>query len=313
MDTCKQPTQLRTLFEAGAIKKGEFVRTVYQSHRVLFDYPEYLTGTDVESLEIRKEGIVATFGSPSLRMWCPPGEARHTALSCLDFRRYEAEEIRMMMRVGEDCRTIIDIGANAGFYSISLGKTWPDAQIYAFEPIPSTHRELRRNLILNDVTNVESFNLGLADAPGELTFYFDPTISGATSSAPLGDGFETSKVGCTVTTLDAFVDERQISPDLIKCDVEGGELKTFLGARTVLSRHTPIVFTEMLRKWAARFGYHPNELIEYFAGLGYECYFIAGEVLQRLHTMGEETAQTNFFFLHSERHLPRFMAKGLVK
>ena len=86
-------------------------------------------------------------------------------------------------------------------------------------------------------------------------------------------------------------------PDLIKCDVEGGELKTFLGARNTLAEHRPVVFTEMLRKWAARFHYHPNDLIAFFATLDYVCYRIENGALTPMPHMTDDTAETNFFFI----------------
>ena len=43
------------------------------------------------------------------------------------------------------------------------------------------------------------------------------------------------------------------------------ELETF-------KKFKPIIFTEMLRKWAAKFGYHPNDIINYFSNFGYNCF-----------------------------------------
>jgi FkbM family methyltransferase len=312
MDMNRQPSELRTLYETGSIGKLEFIKSAYQTHQHLFTYPRYLEGTNIDRLEIRPEGVIASFKNPAIQLWCPPGEERHTTLTCLDFREYETSELQMLLRLAKRTQCFIDIGANAGFYSIAVAKTIPSARIYSFEPIPSTYSELCRNLALNGVSQVHAMNLGLADLPGELTFYFDSTVSGAASSAPLGAGFETSKIVCQVTTLDAFVKERSLAPDLIKCDVEGGELKTFLGARETLEKFQPIVFTEMLRKWAARFGYHPNELIDVFESLGYQCFSIAGDRLTPLTRMTDQTVETNFFFLHNDKHIPGFRNEGLI-
>ena len=300
--------QLRNDFEAGVLGKQDFVKDAYRTHRQLFEYPAYLAGTNLQSIEILEQGVAVRFRDPAIRMWCTPGEERHTALTCLNFRDYERQELGMMLRLaavcaGNGCRTFMDIGANVGFYSLALAKAMPAASIYAFEPIPSTFGELRRNLDLNELRRVEAFNLGLSDVLGELTFYFDPTVSGATSSAPLGAGFTTHEVKCAVETLDVFAARHGLNPDLIKCDVEGAELKVFLGARKTLERAKPVVFSEMPRKWSARFGYHPNDIIALFAQLGYRCFTIAGSILRQLDVVTDDTIDT---------HIPKAQAAGLV-
>lgn len=291
------PTALRLQYESGALPKRDFIQGAYQTHRHLFAYPSYLEDTNVESVELRREGVIVGFRESAIRMWCPEGEQRHTTLTCLDFRQYESDELRLLERFAKGRRCFLDIGANAGFYSMGMAKAFPDLEIHAFEPVPTTFEQLRRNLMLNGTSKVQAHHTGLADVAGELTFYFDATVSGASSSAPLGDGFDTTTVACPVTTLDEFVTRHSLRPDLIKCDVEGGELKTFLGARNTLAEHRPVVFTEMLRKWAARFHYHPNDLIAFFATLDYVFYRIESGALTPMPHMTDDTVGTNFFFI----------------
>ena len=76
----------------------------------------------------------------------------------------------------------------------------------------------------------------------------------------------------------------------------------FAGGARVFSELQPVVYTEMLRKHAARFDYHPNEIIEMFKGWGYNCYTSDGERLLPFEKMDESTQETNFFFLHEEKH-----------
>ncbi len=85
--------------------------------------------------------------------------------------------------------------------------------------------------------------------------------------------------------------------DFIKCDVEGAELLTFQGGLKTITKYKPIVFTEMLRKWSAKFNYHPNEIIELFKDIGYGCYFVVNDKLHEIKMMTDETIETNFFFL----------------
>ncbi|MBV5329624.1 MAG: FkbM family methyltransferase, partial [Chlorobium sp.] len=85
-------------------------------------------------------------------------------------------------------------------------------------------------------------------------------------------------------------------------DVEGAELFAFQGAMKTLQRDKPIVFTEMLRKWAEKFNYHPNDIITLFSSLEYRCFYADGSNLKELAEMTDDTVETNFFFLHSGKH-----------
>ena len=111
------------------------------------------------------------------------------------------------------------------------------------------------------------------------------------------------QMNCRVERLDDFALSNQKSVDFIKCDVEGAELLVFKGALETLKKDKPIVFSEMLRKWSAKYDYHPNDIIELFSGFGYRCFTTNGRgKLKAFTQMTQETIETNYFFLHKEKH-----------
>ncbi len=304
---------LRSDFEAGLLTKLAYNGEMWNNHQRLFDYARFLPGTNVEAIEITEDAVVFRLRDPKILLRCTPSDQRHVAITSFNFGQYELHDFRVVMRLAKACSVIVDIGANTGFYSIALGQRYPYAQIVAFEPIPATYGELVRNLTLNGITNVSTYNVGLSDRTSDEPFYFDVTVPGATSGAPLGPEFgPTQTLICPVQSLDAFVERTGTAPDFIKCDVEGGELRVFRGAADTLARFKPIVFTEMLRKWSARFGYHPNEMMDFFRSYGYDCFVVNGAVLAPFAQMTEETIETNFFFLHRQRHLEMVRFFGLL-
>jgi FkbM family methyltransferase len=213
---------------------------------------------------------------------------------------YEKEEREMLLSLAKDGDTFFDIGANAGLYSITFAKRYPKSRVYAFEPIPVTIAELESNLELNGVENVTICPYGLSDKSDHATFYYAASDSGATSMAPIGERF-----GPTVTTVASVSDldsvcgnEGGFHPDIIKCDVEGAELLVFKGAAKTLETYKPVIQCEMLRKWAKRFNYHPNDIIKFLGEIGYNCYFLKEGSLQPFTEMTDETVETNFFFIH---------------
>ena len=74
------------------------------------------------------------------------------------------------------------------------------------------------------------------------------------------------------------------------------------GAMKLIERDKPVLMLEMLRKWAAKFGYHPNDIIEMLAPLGYSCWYCEQGSFHRLKVVDEDTVPINFFFLHESHH-----------
>src|SRR5260221_4363551 len=69
-----------------------------------------------------------------------------------------------------DC--FIDVGANAGFYSIMFAMKKLTDRIIAFEPDPGNYARLTANLALNDFSGrIEAVPLALGDQNSEVTLY----------------------------------------------------------------------------------------------------------------------------------------------
>jgi FkbM family methyltransferase len=305
---------LRSDYEAGMLSKIAYNAEIWAIHERLFEYATFLSGTNVAAIEVDDEGVIFRLRDPQIRLRCTPGDQRHVALTNLNFRQYESQELKVVMRLTKACGVFFDIGANTGFYSIAVARRYPDTNVIAFEPIPSTYKELKSNLALNNIENVAAHNLGLSNRSYDAPFYFDETVPGATSGAPLGPEFgETTTITCPVDTIDNFLGRTGTLPDFIKCDVEGAELHVFQGAATMFEYCTPIIFAEMLRKWSARFGYHPNEMIAFLGDREYKCFVVSDGMLEPFLEMTDETINTNFFFLHKKRHLEVARFLGLLK
>jgi len=143
---------------------------------------------------------------------------------------------------------------------------------------------------------------GLWDAAGEQVLFLDPTLAGAASISPSAPSASHLRASCSMVKLDDYVAEHGLTVDFLKADVEGAELRVILGALATIEARRPVIFAEMLRKHSAPFGYHPNAIIELLAERGYRCYRAENRRLVGFPAMDEETVETNFFFLHTERH-----------
>ena len=274
-------------------------------HIQLRQYQELIAGTDVASIEIHPEELRIVTRENISMAWQP--EDLRTAPNILvDYGVYEPEESPFLLDAATGAHVVFDIGANTGFYSLHwVSRMAPGGSIHAFEPVPSTYAWLVRNVALNELEGViRANNFGIGDEVKTISIFLPEfSGSGAASIKNLHPEEKSIEVEAKIDTLDHYFPTTNLTRlDLMKVDVEGAELFVLKGGRETLARHKPLLFMELLRKWSKPFGYHPNDAIALLGELGYRCYALEGERLVRFHTMTDETANTNFFFAHPEKH-----------
>ncbi|TBR25116.1 FkbM family methyltransferase [bacterium] len=289
--------ELREAFRAGRLTKPEYIKAMTAAHGALYDYAELLKGSQVERLEVTQDGVVVVTRELGLRLLLVPGDARLAQAEMLNFGEYEKALWERAFSLMPEGVRLFDVGANVGAFALSAARRVKSARVHAFEPVPSTFALLEKHLTMNGAVGVRAHPWGLSEKAGTVTFRISDQGSANASAADLGNG-PAREVPGVLKTLDAAAREFG-DPGFVKCDVEGGELLAFRGGVETLRRAKPVVMTEMLRKWAAGFGYHPNDIIALFAGLGYRC-FDSG--LEPFAKMDDATTETNFFFLHPDVH-----------
>jgi len=302
--------KLKKLFDkyiGGNIAKPDYIEEMHNMHSSLFEYSDFIKNKDISKIEITDDSVIMTSRNTAVKIICDSADYRIAPIEILNFTYYEKEDSGMMDELLElmspEGAVIFDIGANIGWYSINFSKKLKQVDIYAFEPVPTTHDYLVTNCVMNGVKNVIREKKGLSDIEDELDIYYYPEGSGNSSLKNLTEDSNVQKFTADITTLDNYMDKNKIkSLDFIKCDVEGAELLVFKGGEKSIIKYKPIIFTEMLRKWSAKFDYHPNEIIEFFAGLGYECFVTKQGKLRKFFEMDDGTIETNFFFMHTVKH-----------
>ncbi len=289
--------ELENTFLEGNIDKKDYIDRMYQYHDFLFQYSDFIKQRDISKIEITDSSVMMTTRDAGIKLMCQRYDQRIAAIETLNFKKYEADEYEMIMKLVKDGDTVFDIGGNIGYYSIALEKSKSNLDIHAFEPIPKTYEYFVANKHLNGCT-AKIYNFGLSNENKDLTFFFYKEGSGNASSALMDDTRETETITCTVTKLDDFIIKNNIKKlDFIKCDVEGAELFVFQGGIETIKKHKPIIFTEILRKWSAKFNYHPNDIINLLAEIGYECFVNRDGNLQKIGFVDDNTVETNFFFI----------------
>lgn len=291
------------LFIKGKIEKRKYIENMYSFHGLLFDYSNFIRNRDISKIEITDGSVVFTTRQHAIKIISKESDQRMAPIEILNFKRYEDSDFDMVIKLLKDDDVVFDIGGNIGYYSIAMSKIKSNLKIHAFEPIPSTYEMFIGNKMLNNA-DITVNNFGLSDEDKELTFYYYKEGSGNASAAIMDEERDTSKINCKVKKMDDYFEISGLNRlDFIKCDVEGAELFAFKGGLKTIEKYKPIIFTEMLRKWSAKFNYHPNDIIKLLAPIGYSCYYECNGELVKIVQIDDDTKPTNFFFLHNVMHV----------
>jgi len=181
----------------------------------------------------------------------------------------ETKFVRAMIRPGE---TVLDIGANMGWYSTLMCElVGPDGRVFAFEPNPSAFRLLVATAARFPQLRV--LQVALGDQEGEAIINI-PEDGAAASLRELRDRETIAQVRCVQDTLDNIVNKENICDiSFIKLDVERFEMEVLRGAEKLLSKPYPPLWLAEINE-QARFGNDPERLIDFFARRGFTGYWI---------------------------------------
>lgn len=165
-----------------------------------------------------------------------------------------APKLREVFREDEPL-VIFDIGACEGEDSIRYARLFPNARIFAFEPVPENVALIERNLSAYGTTRVELVPCALSSEEGSAVFHLSSGApEGAANSEEWNYGNKSSSllppgdvrehhpwlvfdrtIEVRTRTLDGFCRERGIERvDFIHMDVQGAELRVLEGAEGML-------------------------------------------------------------------------------
>lgn len=211
----------------------------------------------------------------------------------------EKTELTIFSEFAKSSRTILDIGANTGLYSVVASRVNPMSAVFSFEPYPVNLNRLRKNISLNNSINIIPFKyaVGSENKAVELAVPSENRICQVSSlnsdfSRNFFSGevtFKNIEVPCK--KLDSIVDDSGLTNiDLIKIDVELHEVEVFKGGIKTIQKYKPIIFCEVLVDEERK-----RYFDETLSVLGYTIYLVTPLGLIKLDRMEKANFRTFLF------------------
>jgi FkbM family methyltransferase len=179
---------------------------------------------------------------------------------------YEPHLTRVFERYCAPGMTVVDVGANLGYYSLLASRlVGTSGRVIALEPNSENCRLLLSSLRLNGSTNVELLPVAADVATGWA--YYSTHVGSNGGLIDAGDLLTHPGVVVPTFRLDELVSGRV---DFLKMDVEGAEGRVMRGATGLIERDRPIVTTELKDEMLARVSeMSVRQYLGYFESLGY--------------------------------------------
>ena len=186
------------------------------------------------------------------------------------FAQHEVEFMRRLAAMGYAPTCIFDIGAAQAGWSLAINDVFPDARYELFEPLAGRRPDYDRYLEprTRQHANLRLHPVALGRANGHAEFWHEQ--GGYGSSLICVNQPAEERINVPIHRLDDYVTKAGLAqPQIIKADVQGGELEIIEGGRRTVAAADIL----HLETWLDR-GYGKrtpllHELIEALAPMGF--------------------------------------------
>lgn len=178
---------------------------------------------------------------------------------------YDRQTVAVMERVLQPASNCVDVGASRGELLKHMVRLAPQGTHLAFEPLPQFYDALIRKF-----PGVRVYDLALSDTTGECSFQHvvtNPAYSGLRRRRYDRLDERVEEIRVRTDRLDNIV-PRNLTPQFLKIDVEGGEFLVLNGAAETIRRHRPFIVFEFGEGAADWYGVEPEQMYGTLAGWG---------------------------------------------
>ena len=206
--------------------------------------------------------------------------------------RYSTEsfEKTVLEKYLKEGQTVLDIGANLGFYSLlARSIIGPKGKIFSFEASKDNAKMIDMSIMENSFENMDVINVAVGNKIGKgflhvSSFYnsehslYDYHYSSGRNSDGGGDCRD-QKISVHLETVDNFLEnnkeekekDENLNADVIKMDIEGAESSALEGMRRTINHNDDLVLvTEFWPQGFKNSNSNPKEFLESLDSFGFK-------------------------------------------
>lgn len=219
------------------------------------------------------------------------------------FREFYEPEYTILNRLLEPGMVFVDVGANAGAFSLAAAKLVGNSGcVLAFEPGPNCFQLLCDSVERNKLGNLHVFDVALTNQIGEAVLFMH---YGKENSLGLGagDSDDITSYMVKTTTLAAVCRQQNIDRiDVMKMDVEGAQQLVMEGGMELIERCRPILLIKNNIGACRRLGLDPETAFDMVRRIGYQFAEVNQQGAMRA---VENPGQTHHVFCVAEESISR--------
>ncbi len=239
----------------------------------------------------------------------------------IDQKLVEEKEMELLPQFLTAQDEAIDIGANYAYYTERLARL--SKKVYAFEPIPFTHKVCAMVIKHYKLKNVVLYKQGVGEKNEWHKFSVPVTDFGAISAGQAHFGerdddregkeiharfTKHEEVNCEVIALDSLLNNFS-NLKFIKIDIEGAEYYAFKGMRKTIEKFRPVILVEINPFFLDGFGLTETQLKSLIDELGYVT-FVYDEKAKKLTEWTAPYVESNYLLI-AKTNLSNF--KNLIQ
>lgn len=204
--------------------------------------------------------------APQIRMELVPGDVSHGSIAFTGF--VELSLTRRLACLAKSGGLLIDVGANAGYFSLLWASAGQSNRVIALEASPRNVELLRRNVRRNGLEGrIDIHPYAAGKEPGRLEFDTGP-------AEQTGWGGFTLKVGANTISVEVLRVDELVPPstlvEALKVDVEGADTWVLMGCERLLrAKRVRHIFFEQNKPRLRALGIQENDAVEFLESVGY--------------------------------------------
>ncbi len=252
-------------------------------------------------MKIIRKLLVKTFGIKTYLTWV---SKIYITLIKMGYSKNKYAELYFTKQIVKAGDTVLDIGANLGYYSYFLAqKIGQNGTLLAVEPIPLFAEIWKKNLKKYNNYNIKLFNCALGSEPKEKVKMSIPIVNGVvrhglTKGEGQGENHWESLLDFEVPMNvgdDLLEKENLTQLNYIKCDVEGYEQYVIPSLKQTINQFKPLIQIELNGKD------NRQSVVDFLFELKYDVYILSNNKLKIIESTDIHNYNQDFYFINRER------------